>query len=855
MFKSMDKSVKGSYGFRKIYIFLLISLLFIPTDIYFVQESKALSAVFATVETTPVLHPPDSADDSAIWIHPTNPSLSTIIGTDKGGYLEVYSLSGAVLQRIPFQTNNVDLRYNFPLGGQRVALVTGVDRTAHKLFAYKVNTATRLLEDVSTPGSISGLWGSSMYVSPITGRYYAFINRDCVLNQYELTDNGSGKVAVNLVRTVTFSNQCNSSARLSEGVTADDVHAKVYVSEEVVGIWKLGAEPTDGSAKVMVDKPIAQGGHFQPDIEGLAIYYKSNGTGYLIGSSQGNSSFIVYTREGNNTYLGTFNIGDGSIDGVNGTDGIDVTNFPLGPNFPNGVFIAQDGGNTDGTIAKNQNFKLVPFQSIAAALNLTMDTSWDPRLVGASSPPPPPAVTISGTLGAASVTMSYTNGTPKTVISSANGSYSLSVPYNWSGTVTPSHACFTFNPTNYNYTNVTTNQTAKNYNTNFNPASGCIDVDVLIAGNNVGNYAMLPGKGAFGRHGLNGGPVHVISANGSTPIFTSQRAIYGSSFNSIVGYPGNQLTTDYWFTSYDDTGMTTFLVIGNPHPSQTAQVDVYISGVKMNASPYSIAPGQRIFPRYGINGGPVHVVSTNGVNIFTSERTKFGNSFNEVMGYPGNQIHTAFWFTSYDDAGMITYLVIGNPDPALMAEVDVYIGGMKQNATPYQIAPGQRIFQRYGVNAGPVHVVSTNGVNIFTSERTKFGDTFNEVTGYPGNQLTTDWWFTSYDDVGMITYLVIGNPHETLTAEVNVYIGGVKQNSTPYSIAPGQRIFQRYGVNAGPVHVDGINGVNIFASERSKYMNSFNEIMGLANSQLTTDYWFTSYDDLGMTAYLIIATP
>ena len=382
-----------------------------------------------------------------------------------------------------------------------------------------------------------------------------------------------------------------------------------------------------------------------------------------------------------------------------------------------------------------------------------------------------------------------------------------------------------------------------------------VSVGVTIGGNNVGNYDVLPEQSVPDTYGINGGPVLVSSTDGTSPIFTSQRAIFGSSFNSVVGYPGDQLTTDYWFTSYDDLGMITYLVIGNPHPTLTAEVDVYIAGVKKNATPYSIAPGQRIFPRYGINAGPVHVVSTNGVDIFTSERTKFGNSFNEVMGYPGNQLTTDYWFTSYDDVGMITYLVIGNPHPSNTAEVDVYIAGVKKNATPYSIAPGQRIFPRYAINGGPVQVVSTNGVNIFTSERSKFGQSFNEVLGYPANQFTTDYWFTSYDDIGMITYLVIGNPHATLTAEVDVYIAGVKKNLTPYSIAPGQRVFPRYAINQGPVHVVSTNDVDIFTSERTKYLSSFNEILGLPDNQLTTDYWFTSYDDLGMTTYLIIAAP
>ena len=204
---------------------------------------------------------------------------------------------------------------------------------------------------------------------------------------------------------------------------------------------------------------------------------------------------------------------------------------------------------------------------------------------------------------------------------------------------------------------------------------------------------------------------------------------------------------------------------------------------------------------------------------------------------------------------MITFLVIGNPDEVQTAEVDVYIGGTKMNVASYQIAPGQRIFPRFGINAGPVHVVSTNGVDIFTSERTRFGNTFNEVMGYPGDQVSTEFWFTSYDDTSMITYLVVGNPHETLTAEVDIYINGNKMNTTPYQIGPGQRVFPRFGINSGPVHVVSTNGVEVFASERSKYINSFNEVLGIATEQLATDYWFTSYDDVGMNTFLVISAP
>ncbi len=70
---------------------------------------------------------------------------------------------------------------------------------------------------------------------------------------------------------------------------------------------------------------------------------------------------------------------------------------------------------------------------------------------------------ISGNAGLSGATLSYVDGTAKTVTADAAGNYVISVPYNWSGTVTPSKVGYTFLPVNRSYTNVLANQPAQNY--------------------------------------------------------------------------------------------------------------------------------------------------------------------------------------------------------------------------------------------------------------------------------------------------------------------------------------------------------------------------------------------------------
>jgi 3-phytase len=311
--------------------------------------------VSATVETQPMPHSGDSADDPAIWIHPSRPEMSTIIGTDKKGGLAVYDLAGRQIQYLPDgEMNNVDIRSRFMLAGRSIDLVTAGNRSDNRIAIYRVNPESRQLEDVAAR-KITTLetYGSCMYRSSRSGRYYYFVNdKRGQVQQWELFDNG-GKVDARRVRQFKVGSQ-------TEGCVADDELCFFYIAEETVGIWKYSGEPDSGEARTLVDKTGA-GGHLVPDVEGLAIAGFANRTGYLIASSQGTSSYMVYRREGNNSFVKTFRIVEGNgVDAVDNTDGIDVTTASLGPAFPHGVFVAQDGRNDRG----NQNFKLVPWNLV-----------------------------------------------------------------------------------------------------------------------------------------------------------------------------------------------------------------------------------------------------------------------------------------------------------------------------------------------------------------------------------------------------------------------------------------------------------------------------------------------------------
>jgi len=328
--------------------------------------------VTATVETDPVPNGGDAADDVAIWLHPTDPQSSTIIGTDKEGGLAVYDLDGRQIQYLAgTRPNNVDIRHGFPLGGQPVDIVVTSERDDDAITIHRVDPQTRQLVEAAPPIATGlDVLGVCLYRSPETGDFYVFVTSDGAgpVRQWQLSDGGAGGVTATQVRDITMEST-------TEGCVADDDLAFLYVAEEAVGIWKYEAEPNGGLARVAVDQV---GSTLEADVEGLTIYYGPEGVGYLIASSQGSGEYATYNRTGDNEHVSNFQIVDSaSVDGTSSTDGIDVMSAPLGAGFPNGLFVAQDGDNDSG----NQNFKLVPWEVVAGSPtpSLAIETGWNPR--------------------------------------------------------------------------------------------------------------------------------------------------------------------------------------------------------------------------------------------------------------------------------------------------------------------------------------------------------------------------------------------------------------------------------------------------------------------------------------------
>ena len=317
--------------------------------------------IAALRQSEPVGRQGDAADDPAIWVHPSQPNLSQVLGTNKKQGLLAYDLDGKLLQELPVgRLNNVDVRAGFSLGGQQVDLAVASNRDHNSISLFAIDRSSGVISEageIRTP--LKEIYGICLF-QPAPDQFYAFANgKDGSFLQYRLSDAG-GAIKGELVRRFQVDSQ-------PEGCVADDQRQRLFLGEEDVGVWAVDARadgPTELSSVLKVGEVL------HADVEGVGLY-QSGAHDYLVISSQGNDSYVGLDAAPPYALKGAFRVGiNGAlgIDGASETDGLEVTSANLGGPWSQGMLVVQDGRKR--MPEATQNFKLVPWSEVARALAL-----------------------------------------------------------------------------------------------------------------------------------------------------------------------------------------------------------------------------------------------------------------------------------------------------------------------------------------------------------------------------------------------------------------------------------------------------------------------------------------------------
>ena len=303
-------------------------------------------SVTATAETVPVgTANEDAADDPAIWRNAADPRASLIVATDKKAGLYVYGLDGQVRSFTDAgAVNNVDLT-ELENGEIIVAASDRNDLANSHIATFLLDPDTGALTATGRIPSGPGE-GYGLCISRFGGLTALAVLKDGALREYSLTDGA-------LVREMSVPTQ-------PEGCVFDNRDGTLYVGEENAGIWRFRAGQTSGELVAPIDNQ-----YLVADVEGLAIVTSGEAGGYLVASSQGDNAYAVFSLPEVQP-LGRFAIAAGALGAAEETDGIELTAGDFGPDFPDGLFVAQDGINAPNA----QNFKLVSWAAIKDALGL-----------------------------------------------------------------------------------------------------------------------------------------------------------------------------------------------------------------------------------------------------------------------------------------------------------------------------------------------------------------------------------------------------------------------------------------------------------------------------------------------------
>lgn len=291
------------------------------------------------------------SDDPAIWIHPTEPARSLVIGTDKtkAGALYAFDLKGAIIAKsIPLaRPNNVDIAQGVVFGKKRLDLAVTTERKELRLRFFTlpdmtcVDAGDLLVFDGDESRAPMGV---ALYQRPRDGALFVIVGgksgpTEGYLWQYRVQLRRDGKIGLRKVRE--FGRY--SGRKEIEAIAVDSELGHVYYSDEQYGIHKYAADPDAPDA----NRELALFGTsgFASDIEGISVLRTGAGKGYLLVSNQQADTFRIFPREGTKStphhhpFLASVRVS------TRESDGSDVTSVAL-PGYPGGLFVAMSADRT-----------------------------------------------------------------------------------------------------------------------------------------------------------------------------------------------------------------------------------------------------------------------------------------------------------------------------------------------------------------------------------------------------------------------------------------------------------------------------------------------------------------------------
>lgn len=292
---------------------------------------------------------PGETDDCAIWIHPTDRSLSLIIGNDQKGMggLYAWDLKGhLVFSYGPLlKPTNVDVRYGFKFGGEAIDVLVVGTHDNNTLHVFKIDPILRNLVLISDPAGILTnidyqLYGLALYQHPDLGDLSVFISQGkshAPIMQMALKEGPQGTVIGEVLRQ--FGQEEVQS--LVKGMYVDDDLGYLYCCDKTTGVLKFHADPALGNALI---QRFAVGDGIEGDREAIGLYQCADQKGYLLLSCLGKHEIKVYDRTGDNPLLLTV-----KKRGVTHTDGMEVSSCAVMA-YKHGFVVCHDNATADFVI-------------------------------------------------------------------------------------------------------------------------------------------------------------------------------------------------------------------------------------------------------------------------------------------------------------------------------------------------------------------------------------------------------------------------------------------------------------------------------------------------------------------------